>query len=72
MDPKPASKCQEDVLEDFEIKHMKELMGPPWMVNAIIHLGGASQISDDYLDSYYTKHNVDTTKQLRGLELERL
>ena len=28
-DPKPAPKCQEDVLEDFEIKHMKELMGPP-------------------------------------------
>ena len=42
------------------------------MVDAVIHLGGASQIADDYLDSYYTKHNVDTTKQLRELELEQL
>ena len=36
-------------------------------MDAVIHLGGASQIADDYSDSYYTKHNVGATKQQREL-----
>lgn len=67
VDPKPAPKCQEGVLEDFENKHIQDLMAPPWVVDAVIHLGGASKIVDDYPDSYYTKHNVETTKRLREL-----
>ena len=67
VDPKPAPKCQEGVLEDFENKPIQELMAPPWMVDAVVHLGGASQIADDFPDSYYTKHNVETTKKLREL-----
>ena len=67
VDPKPAPKCQERVLEDFENKHIQELMAPPWVVDAVIHLGGASKIADDIPDSYYTKHNVDTTAALREL-----
>ena len=67
VDPKPAPKCQEGVLEDFENKHIQELIAPPWIVDAVVHLGGASQIADDYPDSHYTKHNVETTKQLREL-----
>lgn len=67
VDPKPAPKCQEGVLEDFENKHIQDLMAPPWVVDAVVHLGGASKIVDDYPDSYYTKHNVETTKRLREL-----
>ena len=67
VDPKPAPKCQEGVLRDFENKFLHDLMAPPWVVDAVIHLGGASQIADDYPDSYYTKHNVDTTATLREL-----
>lgn len=31
VDPKPAQKYQEDVLTDFENKHIQELMEPPWI-----------------------------------------
>ena len=37
------------------------------MVDAVIHLGEASQIGDDYSDSHYTEHNVGTAKQLQEL-----
>lgn len=67
MDPKPTQKCQEGVPTDFENKHVQELMGPPWIVDAVIHLGGASRIADNYPDSHYTEHNVGTTKQLQEL-----
>ena len=67
VDPKPAPKCQEGVLEDFENKHIQDLMAPPWVVDAVIHLGGLSKIVDDYPESQYTKHNVETTKKLREL-----
>ena len=67
VDPKPAPKCQEGVLEDFENKHIQDLIAPPWVVDAVIHLGGLSKIVDDYPESQYTKHNVETTKKLREL-----
>ena len=58
---------QEDVLHDFENKPILDLEAPPWFVDAVIHLGGASKIVGDYPDSLYTTQNVETTKRLRSL-----
>ena len=67
VDLKPAPACQEGVLADFEEKQVQELKAAPWVVDAVVHLGGASKMVDDFPDSYYIENNVNATKRLREL-----
>ena len=53
--------------EDYETKAILDLKAPPWIVDAVFHLAGASQITDDLPSSHYQLHNVDTSAHLREL-----
>ena len=67
VDLNPAPACQEGVLADFEEKPVQELKAGPWVVDAVVHLAGASKLVDDYPAAHYTEHNVHSTKRLREL-----
>ena len=67
LDPKPAPKFQEDILLDFENKIVQDLKSRPWAVDAVIHLGGFGIMADDFEESNYQEHNVNSTKVLREL-----
>ena len=62
----PSSQLARE-LADFEQKKVQKLMAPPWKVDAVLHLAGASKIVDDYPDEHYFDNNVGTTKHLREL-----
>ena len=67
IDPAAATPFTEPRLADFERKAVHTLTTPPWRVDAIIHLAGASRMADDLTHSHYSHANLDTTIHLRGL-----